>query len=120
MENIIILIILLGVVAFAIRGSVKHFRGEGACCGGGSSSVRPPKKRLTGRVTKTYTLSIDGMHCQNCANNIERAINEIDGASARVNLRTHKAKVCCDREIGVEQIKAAAEERGYKITSYKE
>jgi len=29
MVNIIVGIILLGIVALAVRGSVKHFRGEG-------------------------------------------------------------------------------------------
>jgi len=111
MENIIIVIILLIVFVLAIKGSIKHFRGEGGCCGG---STKVPKKRLNGKIIKTYILTIEGMHCQNCANNVERAVNRIDGAVAKVNLRKGIAKVSCDKEIDIELIKAAIEERGYK------
>lgn len=36
MVDIIIVGIIVIVVAFALRSSVKHFRGQGDCCGGGS------------------------------------------------------------------------------------
>lgn len=119
MENIIVGIILLGIVALAVRGSVKHFRGEGGCCGGSSAPAAVPEKRLTGKVVQTYTLTIDGMHCQNCANNIERAINRLDGAAAKVSLRKREAQVRCDRETDIARLIAAVEEKGYKIVSYK-
>lgn len=43
MENIIIIGIIAVVVAVAILHTVKHFRGKGGCCGGGSS-YKPQKK----------------------------------------------------------------------------
>jgi len=119
MENILIVIILLGMLLLAIRGSVKHFRGESSCCGGGSASGRPAKKRLKGRVLKTYLLTIEGMHCQSCAYNVERAINNLDGAAARVSLKKRQARVRCDRALDPEQIKAAVEARGYRATACK-
>ena len=36
MVNIIIVLILLLILGYALRGTIKHFKGEGACCGGGS------------------------------------------------------------------------------------
>lgn len=51
MGNIIIIAILLIITAFAIKGTLKHFKGRGSCCGGdgcdGSccgGNVRPKKK----------------------------------------------------------------------------
>ena len=32
--DLIILIIVLVLLGFALRGAVRHFRGEGPCCGG--------------------------------------------------------------------------------------
>lgn len=118
MENIIVGIILLGIAVLALRGSVKHFRGEGGCCGG-SSSTRPAKKKLKGKVLQTYILTIEGMHCQNCAYNVEWAINDLDGAAARVNLKKREAKVSCDRALAPELIKRAVEAKGYTVAAMK-
>jgi len=118
MENFIIGLLMLVVVIFAIRGSVKHFRGEGGCCGG-SSAAKPAKKKLKGKVMQTYLLTIEGMHCQNCAYNVERAINDLDGAAAKVNLKKHEAKVSCDRALAPELIKRAVEAKGYTVAAMK-
>ena len=118
MENVIIGIALIGIIALAIRGSAKHFRGEGGCCGGSSSS-RTPRKRLKGKIMKTYTLSIEGMRCQNCASTVERVINEFDGAASKVSLGRHEARVYCDREIDIELIIASIKSKGYSVIACK-
>lgn len=49
MVNGIIILILIVLLCFGIKSSIKHFKGEGACCGGGSGSVKtrkPKKKKL--------------------------------------------------------------------------
>lgn len=114
MENIIILILLAVLAVFAVRGSIRHFRGEGGCCGGTSS--KPKKKKLKNKITGTYTFDIEGMHCSNCADRITRSLNELDGVSAKVSHKRHSAKIFCDRQIDVEQLKQAVERGGYKVT----
>ena len=64
MSNVIIIIILAAAIALGIRESIKHFKGEGGCCGGGSS-YKPKKKKLEGTITHTYVLQVEDMHCQN-------------------------------------------------------
>lgn len=44
MGNIIIGVILLVIAFFAVRASIKHFKGQGSCCGGGSD--KPEKKKV--------------------------------------------------------------------------
>ena len=120
MVNAIIILILIVVLIFAVKSSIKHFKGEGACCGGGSGTVKrpkPKKKKLDGPVTGHYTIEISGMHCQNCVNNVTRAINAIDGATAKVSLRKHSAEVSCDRDVDKEELKRAVEEAGYNVVS---
>jgi len=117
MPDIIIVIILVIVVAVGIRETVKHFKGQGSCCGG--STVKPQKKRLKNKVVRTYTFHINGMHCQNCANEVTRAINDIDGASATVSLRSKTAKVKCDREIDEQIIKDAISKKGFYFSDYR-
>ena len=90
MENVIIILILVVLLSFAVKNSIKHFKGEGACCGGGSGSVRtkkPKKKKLDGPVIGKRTIEISGMHCRNCVNSVTRALNSIDGVAAKVSLR---------------------------------
>lgn len=84
--NVVLIIILIAVVVLAAVSGAKHFKGQGGCCGGGGE-LRPERKKLDGPVTEEKIISIDGMSCENCRNRVERAINKIDGASARVNLR---------------------------------
>ena len=112
MSNVIIVIILLVAVVFGIKETVKHFKGEGACCGGGSS--KPKKKKLEGKVVCKYAFRIEGMHCANCANAVTRAINDIDGAAAKVSLKKKTAIVSCDREIEAFVIEEAISKRGYE------
>jgi copper chaperone len=116
--NVVLIIILIAVVVLAAVSGAKHFKGQGGCCGGGGE-LRPERKKLDGPVTEKKIISIDGMSCENCRNRVERAINKIDGASARVNLRKKEAVVSLDREIDDETLKNAVESAGYKAVSVK-
>ena len=62
MQNFIIVLFVIIAVFIGLKESVKHFRGEGGCCGG--SSIKPNRKKLTGKIIATYTFVVDGMHCQ--------------------------------------------------------
>ena len=37
MGTAVILVVLVIIVVFAVRSGIKHGKGEGGCCGGGSS-----------------------------------------------------------------------------------
>ena len=91
MGTIIIIAVLVVLVLFAFRGSFAHFKGEGGCCGGGGSEPKQKKKKLAGEVIATKIISIEGMHCENCKNTVEKYINQIDGADVykRQLLRYH-------------------------------
>ena len=39
MVDIIIVLIVIVLLGLALKGSIKHFKGEGVCCGGGSGSI---------------------------------------------------------------------------------
>ncbi len=49
MENIIIIVILIVLLAIGIRSLIKHFKHESSCCGGGSQAVSVPEKKLAMR-----------------------------------------------------------------------
>ena len=119
MGNLIVIVILAVIVAFALRNTVKHLKGQGDCCGGGGEKIPvfEEEKKLQGPVIGTRTLHIEGMHCDRCKARVERAINHIEGASARVDLKKGIALVSLDREVPQEQLVNAVTLQDYKVTS---
>ncbi|HJD47337.1 MAG TPA: heavy-metal-associated domain-containing protein [Candidatus Mediterraneibacter norfolkensis] len=122
MANVIIILILVVVLSFAIKSSIRHFKGEGACCGGGSGTVRtkkPKKKKLNGPVIAKRTMEISGMHCKNCVNSVTRALNGIDGVSAKVSLHSNRAEIVMDRMVDESDLRHAVEEAGFGVVNIK-
>ena len=120
MSDVYIILILIVILGFAVKSSIKHFKGEGACCGGGSGQVktkRPKKKKLDGPVIGTRTIKISGMHCQNCVNSVTRALNSLDGVSAKVSLRDNSAEVFFDRSVEEDRLRRAVEDAGFEVLS---
>ena len=115
----VILVLVAVLMFFAVRGAVKHFKEDSSCCGGGgeSSLLGSDEKRLAGPVISKKTVKISGMHCDHCVRSVTEAINKIDGASAKVTLRTETAVVSCDREVSDDAIKHAVEEAGFSVVS---
>ena len=120
MADTIIILVVVVILIFALKGSIRHFRGEGACCGGGSGSVKTKKakkKTLDGPVTGQRTIRISGMHCRNCANSVTNALNAIDGVSAKVSLKDNTAEVSFERTVDDADLKQAVEKAGFEVVS---
>lgn len=102
MKTVITVIVIVAILVFALKGSVKHMKGEGDCCGGGSGN-KPKKvkaKHLEDPVIGQITLYIEGMTCEHCVNRVAEALNSIDGVSAKVNLHKKNATVSFDASGG--------------------
>ena len=118
MVDAIIILIVVVLLIFELKGSIKHFKGEGPCCGGGSgASASPRKKTLDGPVVGRRTIKISGMHCQNCANRVTDALDNIEGVAAKVNLNKNCAEVSFDRAVDEIDLKRAVEKAGYEVIS---
>lgn len=117
MSNFIIIVILIVLLYFGLRSSIKHFHGEGGCCGGSTYKARP--KKLNTIIGKK-TLTVEGMSCQHCVNRVMEAVNSIDGASALVKLKKGIVIVSLEHPVSNEIIKDAIEKAGYKVTDIRE
>ena len=113
MGTVIIIGVLVIFVLLGIRYSMKHFRGEGGCCGGGDS-VKIERKKLK-KIVKQKTIVIEGMSCKHCKIRVENSLNAVEGVSARVNLKKKTAVVSMDREVSDEVLKRAVESAGYEV-----
>ena len=119
MGNVLVIVLLVLVIIFAVKNSLKHFRGEGGCCGGGDSGITKadiPVKVLEGEKLGEMIVSISGMHCDRCAYSIAKAINRIEGASADVDWKKKRAVVSYDREISEEAVRNAVTGEGFQVT----
>ena len=112
MENYIVIGIVSVMVGIGIVSSVKHFKGEGGCCGGGS--YRPKRKKLAG-IQYTKTFRVSGMHCENCKRRVEEAVNDLQGVAGRVNLKKGELTVSYAEDVPDEMIKAKLEKAGYSV-----
>lgn len=113
-KDIIIIIILAIIIGFALYKTWLQLSGKKTCCGGTKEKIKPKKLKTT---AGTMTVHIEGMHCDSCKSNVIKALNAIDGVSAKVNLSKKIAEVSFDREISKDEIKNAIEKRGFKVTS---
>ena len=74
MENYIIIGVIAVIILIGVIYTVKHFKGESGCCGGGG--YKPKKKKLA-NVKYQKVFKVEGMHCERCKNRVEEVINDI-------------------------------------------
>ena len=114
MGDAIIIVILLVVVTLALIRSKKHFNG-GGCCGSGSNTIRS-RKELTEPKIGEKVLIVEGMHCENCQARVENAINRLEGAVCKVDLKKKTATVSYSTEVSDALLKETVEKLGYTVT----
>lgn len=67
---------------------------------------------------KKLKLSIEGMHCASCAENIKKSLMKVKGVrSVEVNLLFKSGKVEADNGVSLEEIKKTVNKIGYKVTN---
>ena len=115
-SNLIIIVILAVTFFFAIKSTVAHFKGQGACCGGGGSDVRSKPRKLD-RVIGKKVMRIDGMHCEHCYTRVQNVLNSIDGISAKVIGSRKQAVIKYGKEVSDEVLKKAVNDLGYEVRS---
>ncbi|EIE99828.1 heavy-metal-associated domain-containing protein [Saccharomonospora glauca] len=65
---------------------------------------------------QTYTVT--GMTCQHCVLSVTEEVNEINGVTdVAVDLPTGKVTVTSERDLGVDEVRAAVEKAGYSLTA---
>lgn len=117
MTDTIIIALVVIILFIAIRSTVKKAKSKSSCCSSGTYKAK--QKKLNHVSTKTV-LHVEGMSCQHCVNRVMEVINDIDGASALVNLKKGTVTVSMEQRIDNSILKAAIEKAGYTVTSISE
>lgn len=113
MENYIIVAALIVAAVAGVCSVVRHFKGQGGCCGGGSYK---PKKKKISKIRYQKSFQIEGMHCDHCKYRVEETINDIDGIAGTVNLKKGELTVSYAEDVSDELIKTKIERVGYTVT----
>ena len=113
-QDFIIVVILVIILVPAVRSAITHMKGEGACCGG--PKEKPVKKKLPGKPIHKLIVHIEGMHCDNCKNRVEKHLDELDGVIAKVKLSRKLAEVSLYKEVDEALIKNTIEKLDFEVT----
>jgi len=72
------------------------------------------KDKKEGNTMKKI-IEINGMHCKKCSASVEKALNLIDGVSAKVNLEKKCAVVSFKCDVSDDIFKKAVTELGFEV-----
>lgn len=117
MVDYIIIAVIIVAAGFGIYSTVKHFKGQGGCCGG--SNYKPKKKKLK-NVLYQMTFRVEGMHCDHCKNRVEEVVNDMKGLAGTVNLKKGELTISYTEEVADDIIKSKIERAGYTVTEKKD
>ena len=113
MINGIIIVVLIVVAIFAVKGAMHQF-----VYGCGSKDV---EKKIKGQDKNTSdypyyaVVGVDGMKCKHCKLHVENAFNEKDGNWAEVNLEKKEADVRMKTKMTDREIRDTVSKAGYVL-----
>ncbi len=76
-----------------------------------------PKKTQKKQEEKKMkrTIDIEGMMCQHCVAHVKKALDNLEGVSADVNLEKNQAVVTLEKEVSDDVLKQAIVDAGYEV-----
>lgn len=81
----------------------------------GIEAVEKIEKKQEEKVMEKK-LTVEGMTCGHCSARVEKALNAIEGVTAKVDLETKTAHVTMTKAVGDEVLTAAVVDAGYEVT----
>ena len=120
MGTAIVIFVLAIIVVCAILSIRKRIKYGSACCGTHDAAPKKIKVKDKNKAhyPYTYTLTVDGMHCSNCARRVENALNSKDGVWAKVNLENKSVLVRAKSQLKWEDFSTVITNAGYTLIEF--
>ncbi len=119
MGTTIIILVLILIIICAILSIRKRIKYGSACCG--THDATPKKCKVSDKnkahYPYAYTLTVDGMHCSNCARRVENALNSKEGVWATVKLESKSVLVRSKNPLEEAELSKVINEAGYTVIS---
>ena len=117
MGTAIIIFVLIVIILCAILSIRKRIKYGSACCG--THDAAPKKIRVRDKNKShypyTYILTVNGMHCSNCATHVENALNSKEGVWATVKLENNTVLVRSKNTLEWDDISPIISHEGYTL-----
>ena len=117
MGTVIVIFVLSIIVVCSILSIRKRIKYGSACCG--TRDAAPKKIKVKDKnkshYPHTYTLTVDGMHCSNCARRVENALNSKEGVWASVKLENNSVIVRSKNPMKWEDFSTVITNAGYTL-----
>lgn len=113
--DVVLIIIVAVILFFAMKGTIKHFKGEGDCCGGSvNTKVKVDDKNLS-HYPYTVTVNTQGMKCEGCKTKVENELNAKDGVYAIADYKKNTVKVHMKNELSDDELTRSISSIGYTV-----
>lgn len=116
--NIIVLAVIAVGMFFGLRRIAASTRGK-SCCSDGASGKKTKRVAVADTDESHYPycdeLLIGGMSCDGCAQNVENALNALNGVWATVTFADHTARVRSKHPVDREALEGAVKDAGYYV-----
>lgn len=116
--NIVVLAVIAIGLFFGFRRIAASTRGK-SCCSDGANGKKNKRVVVTDTDESHYPYSdevlIGGMSCDGCAQNVENALNALDGVWATVSFADHTARMRSKHPVDREALEAAVKDAGYYV-----
>ena len=117
MGTTIVIFVLAIIVVCAIFSIRKRIKYGSSCCG--TRDAAPKKIKVNDKNKShypyTYTLTVDGMHCSNCARRVENALNAKEGVWASVKLENNTVLVRSKNQLEWAELSKTISDAGYTL-----
>ena len=117
MGTAIIIFVLIVIILCAILSIRKRIKYGSACYG--THDAAPKKIRVSDKNKShypyTYILTVDGMHCSNCATHVENALNSKEGVWATVKFENNTVLVRSKNTLEWDDISPIISHEGYTL-----
>ena len=120
MGTAIVILVLAIIVLCAILSIRKRIKYGSSCCG--THDAAPKKCKVSDKNKShypyAYTLTIDGMHCSNCARRVENDLNSKEGVWATVKLDSKSVLVRSKNPLEEAELSKVINETGYTLIGF--
>ena len=115
--NIIVIAVIAIGLFFGFRRIAASTRGKSCCSDGAAKKAKKVTVADTDESHYPYRdeLMIGGMSCEGCAQNVQNALNALDGTWAKVSLADKTASVLSKNPIDRDRLERAVKDAGYYV-----
>ena len=71
------------------------------------------KKKKLHKPAGSFTLTVEGMHCENCRRTVTEAVNSMEGYAAKVDILTKECRVSYENEPDIEEVIRSIRRAGF-------